>query len=287
MKSDSKIDAFYLYNNLEEEISIELLRKYNYLLASVVMATILHGNEKSSVLDEITFCGEKFYLNENVLTPHMQPQELTYATIGYIEELFDNKQSLKALDMCCGSGVIGLSIASSIKNISMTLSDISIDALRVSAVNAKCLERSIKQLNSQVQVILSDLFENIHGTYDIITANRPYLPDEERIPKEVNQLLADGAEEVQYYQGTLSNEPNISLFAEDNGLKYYSLIAEQLNNHLKERSLSVLEFGGNSQQHAVNDIIRKNLKDVEIFYLYSIKKNSPRAEGLLQMKSKK
>lgn len=277
MKSDSKIDAFYLYNHLEQEIPIEILKQYNYLLASVVMSTILQGKEKSSFLNGITFCGREFYLDKNVLTPHIQTQELTYATIGYIEELFDNKQSLKALDMCCGSGVIGLSIASAVKNLSMVLSDISIDALKVSVVNAKCLETSIKKLNNQVQVILSDLFENIHGMYDIITANPPYLSNEERIPKAVYQLLANGAEEVQYYQGTLSNEPNISLFAKDNGLEYYRLIAEQLNNHLKERSLSVLEFGGNSQQHAVNDIIIKYLKDAEILYLYSMKNNSPRA----------
>ena len=277
MKSNSKIDAFYLYNHLEQEIPVEILKQYNYLLASVVMTTILQEKEKSCFLDTITFCEKKFYLNKDVLTPHIQTQEITYATIGYIEELFNDKQSLEALDMCCGSGVIGLSIASTIKNISMILSDISIDALRVSAVNAKFLEQTINQLNNQVQLILSNLFESIRGKYDIITANPPYLSNEERIPKEVKQLLESGAEEVQYYQGTLSNEPNISLFSENNGLKYYSLIAEQLNKYLKERSLSVLEFGGNSQQHAVNDIITTHLKDVEIFYLYSMKKSSPRA----------
>ena len=277
IKSSSPIDVFYLYNHLDQKIPLDILKQYHNSLASVALNAALNNGKKSDDLDCMTFCGRKFYINGDVLTPHMQTQELTYATIGYIDELFKDGSPINALDMCSGSGVIGLSIASAIKNSSVLLTDISPDALRVAIANAESLNRTLLNNGSRVQIKLSDLFENVPDKYDIITCNPPYLPDEDRVPKEVKQLLLAGAKEVQYYQGTLNNEPSISMLADENGLKFYRLIAEELDKHLKEKSLTVLEFGGKSQQQDVDDIIRRHLHDVDILYLYSAKKNSPRA----------
>lgn len=260
---------FELYKNLNIPISNEIAREYWLRLSLIALSSVCNNN-KLDIINSINFCGNQLLINENVLTPHLQTQEITYATIGYIKELFDCEQALNALDMCCGCGAIGLSIKNAIKEIDMTSADISEDALEVLRLNAK-------KIGVAVTAIQSDMFNKINGKYDIITANPPYLSNINNIPFEIQNLINCGFNDLIWFQGILSGEPLIATVAEENGFKYYYEIIKNMDNYLKEKSLVVLEFGGETQHKEVNDIIMSNLSEAEIFYLYSSKKASPRA----------
>lgn len=263
------MSPFDLYKHLSTPVNKEIARTY-WLKLSLIALSSVCNDSKLDIINSINFCGNQFLINENVLTPHLQTQEITYVTIGYIQELFGRERVLSALDMCCGSGAIGLSIKNAIKKIDMTLADISEDALEVLQLNAE-------NLGISVTSIQSDLFSKISGKYDIITANPPYLTSISNIPPQVQNLVNRGCNDVIWFQGILGGEPSIAMIAEENGFKYYRQIIEKLDDHLNQRGLVVLEFGGESQQKEVDNIIKSNLHEVEVYYLYSSKEASPRA----------
>ena len=152
----------------------------------------------------------------------------------------------------------------------MTSVDISKDALDVLKLNAE-------KVGISINAIQSNLFSKISESYDIITANPPYLSDICNIPSEVRNLIDQGSRDVIWFQGVLGGEPSIAMVAGENGFEYYRKITQKLDSHLKQKGLAVLEFGGESQQEEVNSIIQSNLHEVETYYLYSSKKASPRA----------
>lgn len=263
------VSPFDLYKNLDTSISNEIAREY-WLRISLIVLNSVFNKSKSDIINMINFCGNIFMINDNVLTPHLQTQEITYAAIGYIKELFSQEKKLSSLDMCCGCGAIGLSIKSAIPQTDMTAVDISKDALDVLQFNAK-------RLGLSVTSVQGDLFNNIQGKYDIICVNPPYLFSISNIPSEVKEISNSGNSDVVWFQGILSGEPEISMLAGDNGFQFYNKIFEKLNDFLKPKSLAVLEFGGESQLQELNRIIINNLNDSEIYYLYSSKGASPRA----------
>ena len=118
------ISPFDLYKNLDTSISNEIAREY-WLRISLIVLNSVFNKSKSDIINMINFCGNIFMINDNVLTPHLQTQEITYAAIGYIKELFSQEKQLSSLDMCCGCGAIGLSIKSAIPQTDMTAVDIS------------------------------------------------------------------------------------------------------------------------------------------------------------------
>lgn len=263
------LSPFDLYKYLNMPINEEIAKLY-WLKVSLLAISSLNNNSKLNIIDSINFCGNQFILDENVLTPHLQTQEITYATIGFINELFEKNQSLYALDMCCGSGVIGLSIKKAINKINMTSADISEEAINILKLNAQ-------KLDVLIDPIKSDMFSQINGKYDIITANPPYLPNIDNIPPKIHKMINEGKNNIIWFQGTLNGEPPLAILSEENGLKYYHQIIENLNIYLKEKGMAVLEFGGKNQQQDIHNIIQNNLSDIETYYLYSSKDTSPRA----------
>ncbi len=263
------MSPFDLYKNLSISVNEEIAKKYWQKLSLVALSSVFNES-KLDIINSMNFCGNQLIINEDVLTPHLQTQEITYATIGYIKELFVEEQELNALDMCCGCGAIGLSIKNAIKQINMTSVDISEEALEILKANAR-------KLGISVTPIQSDLFSEVSGKYDIIVSNPPYLSNISNIPSEIQNMINRGYKDVMWFQGNLSGEPSLAMLAEENGLKFYYQIIEKLDDYLNQKGLAVLEFGGVSQQREVDDIINSKLHEVETYYLYSSKKSSPRA----------
>ena len=106
------------------------------------------------------FYGYDFKVNRNVLIPRFTTELL----IDLAKSLSFNS----VLDMCTGSGCIGLTLKKEVPNVKIVLSDISKKALKVAKQNAK-------NLSANVELIQSDLFEKIGAKFDLITANPPYL----------------------------------------------------------------------------------------------------------------
>ena len=118
----------------------------------------------SQVIGERDFCGFTFKVNEHVLTPRFETEEL-------VERVVKESKDADVLDLCTGSGCIAISIALLGKPKSVTASDISEDALKVARENAaRLLDDS-----SRISIIQGDLFENVNGRFDIIVSNPPYI----------------------------------------------------------------------------------------------------------------
>lgn len=159
------------------------------------------------------FYGLKFKVNKHVLIPRPETEWLVERACALVESYKVHKvksRGVSILDVGTGSGCIPLSIASQIKDlgipITITASDISEKALTVAETNAKAN-------HTPIRFIKSDLFKNIPGKFDIITANLPYVPHGmyellyENLQYEPKHALTDGTEVWELYDRFLSGAP--------------------------------------------------------------------------------
>lgn len=193
------------------------------------------------------FMGLEFYVDENVLIPQPDTEIL-------VEEVIDiakQKEKTKILDLCTGSGAIGISIAKNIKNCEIILSDISTYALDVASKNSeKIVGVSIarpeiderKNKNYKIKIIQSDLFENIQGKFDIIVSNPPYIKSD---------VITTLDKEVQ-------NEPILALDGGTDGLDIYRKIIEQAYEYLNQDGYLCLEIGYDQKEEVIKLIEQTN-----------------------------
>lgn len=218
--------------HLEDLISDEIINKFNKCIDN-----IKNGKPIQYALNNVNFYGLDFYVDERVLIPRFETEELVYNTNNYINKYF--QKNIKVLDLCTGSGCIGLTLKNLNNNLSVTLSDLSPYALEVCEINRK-------NLNLDANIIQSDLFGNIHDKYDVIVSNPPYVS----INDEVDFIVKN-------------NEPNIALYAKNDGLEFYERILKECEMYLNSRYLVAFEIG-ESEKDRVLKLIDKYLKDVQV-----------------------
>lgn len=173
------------------------------------------GEPLQYILGEWSFMGYSFYVSPDCLIPRQDTE--TLAELAISEVLRHSYNTV--LDMCTGSGCIGISIAAKTAA-KVTLSDISEAALEIAKKNA---ERN----NVDADIIKSDLFESIEGTFDMICINPPYLSEEE-----MNSL-----------QRELTFEPSLALYGGTDGLDFYRRISESYQKYLNDGGILLMEIG--------------------------------------------
>ena len=188
-------------------------------------------------MKNVNFYGFDFYVDERVLIPRFETEELVFNVNNFINKYFANQACL--LDLCTGSGCIGLTLKKINSNLEVALSDVSKKALEVAKINAD-------NLNVNVKIITSNLFTNVNTKFDVIVSNPPYVSKTDEI------------EEI-----VLKNEPNLALFANEDGLEYYRKILKDCENYLNSKYLIAFEIG-NSQKDKVIELIHEYLNDVKI-----------------------
>ena len=166
------------------------------------------------VLGNTDFFGYEFFVDENVLIPRFETELLVDKLLGYI-----NKNS-RVLDLCCGSGAIGITIKLK-KDCDVVLSDLSEGAVAVSQKNAK-------KLGAEVSVLNGDLFEKVEGKFDLIVSNPPYIPTDDILGLDKN---------VKDY------EPTMALDGGNDGLDFYRAIISQAPDYLNDKGLLAFELG--------------------------------------------
>jgi len=132
------------------------------------------------ILGRKEFRAMDFMVNPHVLVPRPDTEIIVETVIEYIDSLTalheEGKNGLSLLDLCTGSGAIGISIKKERPLLAITASDISPEALRVAKDNAaKLLKFKTEEREAGVDFILSDLFEKIDGKFNIIVSNPPYI----------------------------------------------------------------------------------------------------------------
>ena len=190
------------------------------------------------VLGSVNFYGLELKVNENVLIPRFETEELVENTIKLINSKFKDKK-LSILDLCTGSGAIGLRLKKEYPNNDITISDISGKALVVASQNSD-------DLNLPVNIVNSDLFEKIDGKFDVIISNPPYIKDNE----EIEDIVKD-------------NEPHIALYGGPEGLDFYDRILKDIKNYLNEDYIIAFEIGETQKQDVYN-LAHKYLDNIEV-----------------------
>ena len=221
-----------LLNYLHEEVSEETIEIYKKEINA-----LREGKPLQYVLQRVNFYGNTFYIDERVLIPRFETEELVENTISYINKYF--KEPIDIIDLGCGCGVIGLTLEKKVSTNSVDLVDISKDALEVTNIN-------IEKLNSQAKRIESDFLENIQKKYDVIISNPPYIGTNEEIEEIVKK-----------------NEPHLALYAGEKGLDCYLKIIKNLEKHMKDRCLVAFEIGMNQREDLIK-MINQYLKDIKI-----------------------
>lgn len=200
---------------------------------------LLTGMPIQYVLNSANFCGFDLYVDSNVLIPRFD----TEALIPVIaKEVLDGD---KVLDMCTGSGAIGLAVSKFAeeqgKNIKLTISDISPKALDIAKKN--CYKNYV-----DAEAIESDLFENITEVYDVIVCNPPYVTSEEYLALE--PMVKD-------------YEPKTALVSGDTGYEFYDRIVPMLKDHLSYRGKIYFEYGIHQEDY-IKKLLVKDFRCIKI-----------------------
>ena len=180
------------------------------------------------------FYGREFIVDESVLIPRPETEELIVCTLAHCQKLFGN-QEVKLADIGTGSGTIAITMKKEWPNAHVTATDISQAALATAKKNAQ-------RLQAQIDFRLGDLTEPIeHEKWDIVLSNPPYIAFDEA--QEMSEVVLD-------------HEPHTALFAEEQGLILYRKLAENLPKMMNTPAFIAVEIGY-KQGQAVKEMFEK------------------------------
>ena len=202
-----------------------------------LLRRLLDGEPLAYVLGEWEFYGLPLKVTPDVLIP--RDDTCAVASLAIHQGLFLS-QDPRMLDLCCGSGCIGLAVASRVKDARVTLADLSQKALTVAKENV-----ALNKLSGRVRCVQVDALAEppaFLGKFDLIVSNPPYIPVEE---------MADLPHSVKDY------EPHMALEAGQDGLDFYRAIAKNYASALKPGGFLCFEFG-EGQGNDVCQILAEN-----------------------------
>lgn len=230
-----QMDTMQIVINEEKEIKEQ--EKTRYYLALI---QIIQGEPIQYITNKQEFMNLEFYVDENVLIPQPDTEILVQEVINIAKQ---EKRNIQILDICTGSGAIGISLSKNLEDAHITMSDISKEALKIAKQNS---QKNIK-LN-KVEFIQSNMFENIKNKYDIIVSNPPYIKSDiiQTLPKNVQK------------------EPQIALDGGEDGLSFYKILANEAYNFLNSQGYLCIEIGFDQKEKVIN-ILKYTGKYKEIY----------------------
>lgn len=274
---DAKIDAEELYCFLtgldkvglflraNEEVDEETEKKYMELIDKRVQRIPLQH-----ITGTQEFMGHTFKVDPHVLIPRQDTETLVEEAaktiqntparkLTFMEKLRGSKE-WDVLDLCCGSGAIGISLAKICSNIKVTASDISPEAIAIAAENAASLRAKIK-------FVEGDMFKPFNGKkFDMIVTNPPYIR---------TAMISILQEEVK------NHEPLAALDGGRDGLNFYRIIVKEAAEHLKPEGFLMMEIG-----HDQGEDLRKMLKDDGRYTPAEVIKDLPGKDRVVKCKLK-
>ena len=207
------------------------------LAVEQAVSRVQAGEPLAYVLEEWDFYGMRLHVNRNVLIPR---DDTCAVTALAVKQALLLGQDPRILDLCTGSGCIGLAVASRVKDARVTLADISQEALTVAKRNV-----TGQKLSARVSCVQADALSDppaFLGKFDLIIANPPYITEQEmkQLPDSVCKY-----------------EPHMALYGGGDGLDFYRSIASKYSSALKPNGYLCLEFGM-GQGDAVCRILEEN-----------------------------
>ncbi|WP_285958981.1 peptide chain release factor N(5)-glutamine methyltransferase [Thomasclavelia spiroformis] len=206
-----------LYLMYDEEVDKDLEKQF-----LMGMEEYYNGRPIQYIKGVETFFGRDFKVNENVLIPRYETEELVENILYRIDDYFSGYKNITLCDVGTGSGAIAISLALEEPKLKVYATDISDLALTVAKENANNLKADVEFLAGDM---LQPLIEK-NLKVDIFVSNPPYIPQEQ----EIEAVVKD-------------NEPHVALFGGNDGLYFYRKIFEGVNELLNERALLAFEMG--------------------------------------------
>lgn len=199
---------------------------------------LLNNEPIQYIIGSQEFMGLKFLVNGNTLIPRCDTEILVEEAINIIKK----EKYTQILDLCTGSGAIGISIAKKIENCKVLLTDISYDALKIAEKNCK-----LNKVTEKIKVLQSDLFKNLEKSnkFHIIVSNPPYIKT-----KVINTL-----------DKQVQKEPLIALDGGEDGLNVYRKIITNAYKYLNDNGYLCLEIGYDQKEEVISLIKKTNKYD--------------------------
>ena len=188
---------------------------------------LIEGEPLNYVLGYSYFYGYRLKVDEAVLIPRFETEELVGRVLSGYDEYFKD-QKIDLADVGTGSGAIAIALKKEEDNLNVYASDISKEALEVAILNAQNNQADIRFFEGSM---LKPLIEN-NIKLDILVSNPPYIRNDEIVEHSVRDY-----------------EPNVALFGGDDGLKFYRMIFEDAHKVLKERSMMFFEMGYDQKEN--------------------------------------
>ena len=215
---------------------IEYLKKYYEGNIDDALKLYENGVPVQYIVGNVDFYGYNFIVNENVLIPRFETEELVDRTIKYIRRFFD--KSVKIVDLGCGSGCIDITLSLEL--------GICVDAVDISSAALEVAKENCVRNNASVNYYLGSMLEPLNDKYDVIISNPPYISYDEEIDDVVK-----------------NNEPIIALYADNDGLYFYEEILKKCKYYLNDKFLIAFEIGY-TQGERIKEMALKYLCDVSV-----------------------
>lgn len=212
-----------------ENLALELTEEDEQKYFQLINKHIKDDTPLSHLVGFEYFYDRKFKVTSDILSPRMETEELVYKVIDYIRK--NNLTNIKILDLCTGSGIIGITLKKELEefDVKILASDISSRALTVAKENASSLK-------ADISFVESDLFSNIQDKFDIIVSNPPYIAhDDKKTIKE----------------NVLNYDPHLALFADEEGMYFYRNIIEKSRPYLNEKGIMFFEIGYDQKEKII------------------------------------
>ena len=196
----------------ETELSPDMLDSFDTLVRRR-----LDREPLQYITGEAPFYGRMFFVDRRVLIPRPETEELC----AWALENLPASDSCRVLDLCCGNGCIGLTLAAERPHWDVVLADCSPDALEVAVLNASRLDLSVSFHQGDLTEGLAD------NSFDCIVSNPPYIP----------------SAECAALQPEVLQEPSLALDGGTDGLDFYRRLAAEWEKHVRPGGLLLLEIG--------------------------------------------
>ncbi len=230
---DPEVDASLLLSHVTGMMPLSLRLDTTTVLSpaqceqfEALVAQRLTRQPLQYLLHRQSFLGRDFYVDERVLIPRPETELLAERAIDALKAFRSATHAPTALDLCCGSGALAVSLALEVPDAQVHAADISPDALCVTRQNAE-------QLHAGISLHQGDLFSAVPGmTFDVIVSNPPYIP----------------SADCRTLQPEVLREPLLALDGGADGLALYRRIAQEAADHLNPGGVLLMEVGHDQAQ---------------------------------------
>lgn len=227
------LDWAYLYIGDESRVKIQ-----------AVVDRRLTGEPLAYILGEWEFYSLPFKMSPKVLIPRADTEILVDGAIRFLDNV--EKETVKVLDLCCGTGCISIAILKNVENSKVIACDISKDAVDLSRFNAK-----LNDVHKRYMAVEYDIFAGINalGKFDLIVSNPPYIKNQD-----IQELDID----------VKDFEPHLALDGGEDGYDFYRAILQNFIGSLNENGRIMFEYGIGQEQVIGQMMYDYGLKNIRV-----------------------